>query len=138
MLIILYHTVKERYHILFCYTLKFECIEKKCSSMMKNGNIFNLTLSPKFKDASPIYKTNFGSDYTCESLWAFLYELCTFIFWNFCPFPKANLLQLRQLRYKVSIDSNFQVIQNIFVYLSPGFGRAIPEYWPFFFKALPL
>ena len=58
-------------------------------------------------------RSAFGSDYSFESSWVCLYQLCTSGFGDFLPFFLANLLKLSQVRWGVLVNSNLQVFPQI-------------------------
>ena len=58
---------------------------------------------------SILCRSAFGSDYSFESSWVCLYQLCTSGFGNFLPFFLVDLLKLCQVGWGASVSSNLQV-----------------------------
>ena len=58
-------------------------------------------------------RSAFGSDYSFESSWVCLYQLCTSVFGEFLTFFLADLLKLCQVGWGVSVNSNLQVFLQI-------------------------
>ena len=55
---------------------------------------------------SILCRSTFGSDYSFESSWVCLHQLCTSGFGDFLPFFVADLLKLCQVGWGVSVNSN--------------------------------
>ena len=62
---------------------------------------------------SILCRSSFGSDYSFESSWVCLHQLCTSEFGDFPPFFLANLLKLCFVRWGASVNSNLQVFLQI-------------------------
>ena len=57
---------------------------------------------------SILCRSGFGSDYSFESSWLYLHQLCISGFGDFLPFFIADLLKLCQVGWGISVNCNFQ------------------------------
>ena len=62
---------------------------------------------------STLWRSNFGSDYSYESSWVCLYQLCTSGLGDFLPFFPADLLKLCQVGWEVLVNNNLQAFSQI-------------------------
>ena len=75
----------------------------------------------------------FGSDYSFESTWVCLFQLCTSEFGDFLPFFLVDLLKLCQVGWGASVNSDLQVFPQILNRFKSGLWLGHSRTFPFHF-----